>query len=70
MIAEIYSESIKIMVYIVAVFIAISLVYFVLTEGADPIIMEQTGAYEQTLNASTEQVFNMINNPEMFSSTP
>jgi len=66
MLFDSYKELIQIMVVIVSVSIAIALVYSVLVSGADPLVVNQSGAYDITVNACADKVISIVNDPNMF----
>jgi len=60
MILNIYSGLFRVVLALLGVVIAVSIIYYIITHGATPLIDTQTGGYETMVKGSSDEIITMI----------
>jgi|AMWB02.1.fsa_nt_gi hypothetical protein len=63
---EIIPAGIRFALYIAVVGIACVIVYLIMNSGADPLITQQTGGYNDMITASTTRVLDIVETSGVF----
>ncbi|AGB50628.1 hypothetical protein Metho_2488 (plasmid) [Methanomethylovorans hollandica DSM 15978] len=63
---EIIPAGIRFALYIAVVAIACVIVYLIMNSGADPLITQQTGGYNDMITASTTRVLDIVETSGVF----
>ncbi len=63
---EIIPAGIRFALYIAVVGIACVIIYLIMNSGADPLITQQTGGYNDMITASTTRVLDIVETSGVF----